>query len=63
MDWKWFITAISGILAGLSSVFVWFKSQKQQRAQDEYTHKEKLYRELLVRLPGTPLKVATLGNS
>jgi len=49
-DWQWFVSAIGGILAWLWSVFVWHRTQKQQRAQEDYKRKEQLYRELLKQL-------------
>lgn len=48
MDWKFFVGLSCSIAAWCWSVFVWAKSQSQQRAQDDYNRKEKLYRELLV---------------
>ncbi len=50
MDWQFFVGVVGGIGAWCWSVFVWLKSQSQQRAQDEYNRKEKLYRELLTSL-------------
>jgi len=48
MDWKFFVGLVGSVSAFCWSVFVWAKSQSQQRAQEEFTRKEKLYRELLV---------------
>ncbi len=50
MDWQFFVGVVGGIGAWCWSVFVWLNSQSQQRAQDEYNRKEKLYRELLTSL-------------
>ena len=50
MDWQFLAGVFGGILAWCWSVFVWFRSQSQQRAQVEYDRKEKLYRELLTDL-------------
>ena len=59
MDWQFLVGVSGGIGAWCWSAFVWLRSQSQQRAQDEYNRKEKLYRELLTSLPafykgGTP---------
>ena len=50
MDWQFLAGVFGGILAWCWSVFAWFRSQSQQRAQDEYNRKEKLYRDLLTSL-------------
>ena len=50
MDWQFLVGVSGGIGAWCWTAFVWFKSQSQQRAQDEYNRKEKLYRELLTSL-------------
>jgi hypothetical protein len=50
MDWKFFVGLAGSIAAFCWSVFIWAKAQSQQRAQEDYSRKEKLYRELLISL-------------
>ena len=47
MDWKYFLGIVGAAAAWIWSVYTWHRSQAAQRAQNEYTRKEGLYRELL----------------
>ena len=47
MDWKFLLSIAGGLAAWVWSVYTWRKSQVAQRAQNEFSRKETLYRDLL----------------